>query len=145
MRKIILMQRLLMCGVAAAVISSLFSACWTDASTATASKASSQQPSNETAAQELIDHPERYDGKEVTATGIASIEFENTAIRSPEPSKGGKDRAVWLEFSELKPEYKKFDRQRVQVRGIFHAGKQGHFGMFDGAITDIKEIKIVSK
>jgi len=124
---------ILLCGI--------FAAYWTDANSVSPPK----KARAEVTVQDLIEHPGNYNGKEVTATGIASIEFENTALRPPAVSRNTTNSAVWLELPELKPELKKFDLQLVRVCGIFHAGRLGHFGMFQGAITNIKEIKKIAK
>jgi hypothetical protein len=139
------MQKSLERSLMTLLFSSLVLVSWTESSDATDPKKSPQPKQKIILVQALFDHPEIYNDKKVVVTGVASIEFENTAIRSPGFKATGKDLAVWLELPKLKSEYKNFDRETIQVLGVFHAGKQGHFGMFDGSITDITEIKIQEK
>jgi hypothetical protein len=122
-----------------------FSSCRSDSAAMPVSTPSPDSSNKEITAQDLIDAPSQFDGKEVVTTGLASIKFENTALRPIKPSKNTEELGVWLEFANLKSEYKKFDGKHVRVRGTFSAGKQGHFGMFKGVISNIKEVATLEK
>lgn len=92
----------------------------------------------------LISHPEIYHGKTVVVSGVGKFEFEGTAIYlNTEVCKNhDTNSSVWLNFTEKFVEdnidiLKELNGKYVRVKGVFDAGKNGHFALYSGSIDVI--------
>jgi hypothetical protein len=89
---------------------------------------------------QILTSPEQYHGRQVQVLGYCRLEFEALAIYlHKEDYTYSLGNMVWLEFSSLEditPERQKIEYCLVQ--GTYNAKNRGHFGMFVGAIENIK-------
>jgi hypothetical protein len=108
-------------------------------------RSSAQQPLSVSLLQ-LIATPDAFDGKFVRVLGFVRIEHEGTAIylhREDAENMLTKN-GLWLAANDAAPEGSK--EAQVQgryalIEGRFTAKKQGHLGLWSGAIEDIARMQ----
>ncbi len=102
-------------------------------------------------ASDVLENPEKYNGRVLTITGFISIEFENVTIKRNKKLKYGE--CIWITFDvgpydteEDMERYKKrdlhmknkYDQKITSIKGYFTSGRSGHFGICSGALNVIK-------
>lgn len=100
-----------------------------------------QQPTKVSLVQ-LIANPKEYDGKFVRVIGFVSVEFEGTAVylHQEDYKYDITQNAIWLEMDFERN--KKLDQRYVLIEGTFDANHNGHRGLFNGSIKDIKRLQV---
>jgi hypothetical protein len=94
---------------------------------------------------ELIVNREDYDGKKVSVIGYVHNQFEDSTIslhREDYLHETGNE--FWIDLPKEIGFENKVDAY-VRVEGTFKAGRQGHMGMFRGAITNTTKFEIWSR
>lgn len=89
----------------------------------------------------LLATPERYDGKKVAVYASSVVAFEVQGAFESRASASHPSNGVWLYYDfgpDVSSEEKWF---RARIHGVFRAGKQGHMGMWSGAI-DVETIEL---
>jgi hypothetical protein len=110
---------------------------------------------------QLLAHPNKFDGRAVVVIAYANIEFEGDELCDV-PSAGGKS-CVWLTWTDgpyeteqdlakdlarydaAEEKWRAFHGKRVLVRGTFNRGPSGHFGMYLGEINRITGVKFATR
>ncbi len=121
---------------------------------ASAGCVSSRDVSQSLSIDQLLTHPGKFDGRAVVVVAYANIEFEGDALCDV-PSAPLKS-CIWVTYIDgplkhwqdeteqdlarykaIEEKWRAFHGQRVLVRGTFHRGPSGHFGMYPGEINRI--------
>ena len=104
----------------------------------------------------LIASPAAYDGKLVSVSGFAFIEFENNnlcIVRKPSSSHD----CVWINYFDgpvetdadmeryqaAREKWSKFNRRHISLRGTFDASDSGHLGGSSGGIGHITDVSVL--
>ncbi len=106
---------------------------------------------------QLIAAPDAYDGKVVSVSGFAYIEFENNNLcAAPEP--GASRACIWINYfdgpvktdadfaryQKISKKWSKYNRRHISLRGIFDASDTGHLGGSSGGIGHITKVSVSS-
>jgi hypothetical protein len=92
----------------------------------------------------LAGNPTTYERRKVTVAGWARVEFEGNAIYPTEESMKRRtaQNAIWLQLGwPVSAPIRELDGAHIIVEGRFNSHHKGHFGMFAGALEDIRRIE----
>lgn len=91
----------------------------------------------------LIATPDRFHGKPVHVTGLATIAFENTALCIGQPPLSTKD-CVWLDVASVDAKvlerWQTYHDQIISITGIFDKENSGHLDAYSGSISNISKV-----
>lgn len=89
----------------------------------------------------LLATPSDFHNKKVRVTGFLKLEHEGNALYANETDfqLAILQNSIWLSLK--KSNYPSFDEGYATVQGIFNAKETGHFGLFSGALIDIRSIE----
>lgn len=103
-------------------------------------------PARSTTLQELVAHPDKFDGKRVSVVGFYHGEFEGEELRAGEKTDYKKN--VWCDtistFAAAKGVAFQQDRW-ARVEGTFFKGPTGHMGLWPGEITRVTRFEVESQ
>lgn len=103
---------------------------------------------------QLLADPSRFDRRTVFVAAYANIEFEMDSLCDVPGSP--RKRCVWLTYDDgpyeteqdlaryqtSEEKWRAFHGKRVLVHGTFIRGPRGHFGMYQGEINRITDVKL---
>ncbi len=93
---------------------------------------------------ELIDHPDKYDGKVVRVRGFLVLDFEGTAIyvKKSDYEKHNYKNSIWISLSGRDRGLLKnqCNNKFASIIGTFKSKKNGHFDLFSGSLVSIMRI-----
>lgn len=94
---------------------------------------------------DLLNTPEKYDGKMVEVIGFATIEFEGNAlyIDSKSQKNASYKKGLWLEIAKTSFELKKYNGSKISVKGTFKLNNKGHMGLWRGALEKVSKVEYV--
>lgn len=99
----------------------------------------------ETSLAELIETPEKFDGKRVRVRGYHHSEFEHSSLSDGPESIRKYKQSVWLgsfsSFANLEDVVSQ-NNSFMTVEGTYKAGPGGHLGLWPGAITRLTKIEV---
>ena len=96
---------------------------------------------------EVLETPEKYDGKLIRVTGICHIAFEGNCIyvSKKDYKRSNWENAVWLDLNHISDEIvytelERFTGKEVVIEGIFNGKEHGHFSVYSGELEDVSFI-----
>ncbi len=95
--------------------------------------------------EDVLKNPHNYHEKIIEVVGVATIEFEGTALYLDQGAQSGSnyDKGIWLEVAGTSFNDKKYTGKRVAVKGKFSETNKGHFGAWKGALEGISKLEIL--
>jgi hypothetical protein len=93
---------------------------------------------------QLIANPDKYQGKPVQVFGFMRLEHEGTAIylHREDYENSLYKNGLWLTNVDTAEHRRKHDLKWVLLEGTFDGKDHGHFGLWSGAIKDIKRVQV---
>jgi hypothetical protein len=88
---------------------------------------------------ELIRNIDRYHLDTVVISGQVEVEFENVALYLDDLDEP--EKALWLNSTNKKIDYKSLDNKQVTIRGVIDKNDKGHLNQFLGSIDIIELIE----
>jgi hypothetical protein len=101
------------------------------------------QEALDTTFRNILNDPDKYDGKEVEIYGYINFEFEGDCIFLDTVNLQNR---IWV--GEIEPEllskkyFGKLNGRRVIIKGKYDKDNHGHMGLFKGAITHIVRLDL---
>ena len=84
---------------------------------------------------QIINTPDKFDGKEIEISGIYHEQFEDVAIYLN--NNNNREKAIWV---DLENSHQDLDGQRIRLKGTFDMSDKGHLGQYIGTIKKAKII-----
>ena len=87
---------------------------------------------------DLLQNPTEFDNDTLKIVGELHLDLENKGIFS-------KSEKIWIQSfkpaTELDSVWKKINGKKVEIIGLYKAGKTGHLGLYNGKLKEIYYIK----
>ena len=85
---------------------------------------------------QIINSPDKFDGKEIEISGIYHEQFEDVAIYLN--NNNDTEKAIWV---DLESSHRNLDGQRIRLKGTFAMRDKGHLRQYIGTIKKTKIIR----
>lgn len=87
---------------------------------------------------DLLQNPTEFDNDTLKIVGELHLDLENKGIFA-------KSEKIWIQSfkpaTELDSVWKKINGKKVEIIGLYKAGKTGHLGLYNGQLKEIYYIK----
>ena len=85
-----------------------------------------------------LQNPTEFDNDTLKIVGELHLDLENKGVFA-------KSEKIWIKSfkpaTELDSVWKKMNRRKVEIIGLYKAGKTGHLGLYNGQLKEIYYIK----